>query len=881
MHGDASRLTWARFSGCLAAVMLVCANAQAAASAPRYDFRIEDSTLGRALDKLVRITGAQLLYPHDLENATGVHPVIGRYTVDEALQIMLRGTELSGGLTKGGVIVVSLDKEKARLAREDDVSRKKLKKTLLASVSAFLFGAGGVHAQDQAAGAAQNTTDTEAIVVIGTPGEAGVNRQEASFAVTTINPDQIQKFSPKSTADLFKAIPGVWVESSGGVAGANIDVRGLPGGGDAPFVTLAINGSPIYGTETLSFFEQSSIFRVDETVGDVEGLRGGPNAVFGKGEPGLTVNFNLREGGEQTKGRLKYTTSDYGEQRFDAYMSGKLAEDFYYMIGGYFRASHGIRDTQFQSEKGEQVTVNLTKLFDNGKINLFVRQTDDHGQWILPMALNTGNDLGTFAQLGNYTRFRELQIDAAGDTKIFDFSKGRGWKGVVSGANANFDLGDGFQVRDNLTYTNGDADTYGFVPSGSPVTAGAISLVTGNPVVTESGVTLADSDYVQTYGHWVVQKSLKAFINDLSLNKTFAGGHDITIGYYASSFSSDDFWTIGNPIPVWNVANGDFLDPMSVTPADVAAAGGDAGFEFGLQSAGDARTMAVYGADSWQVTDQLRIDAGVRHEWLTLNYIADTGPGYPDGTTDIVASDLRDNQWAYTGALNYDVTSSFGLFARYSKGYLFPNFDDVRQSQTNVNSVKQLEGGVKFSGDWLKMYATVYYNKNDSFKSDVGSVTAAEAFKTRAVGAELDGSVFYGPFSVGFLSTIQNAKITDSTTASDIGNKVLRQPDWQARISPAYTLQGRDFDATIYGAVSLIGHRYGDNANTVDLPHFTKVDAGIVIHHTSGLFLQVHADNLNDSHGITEGDPRNPLAPNGRPILGRSVLFSLGYDFGE
>ncbi|HXI87330.1 MAG TPA: TonB-dependent receptor, partial [Parvularculaceae bacterium] len=761
-------------------MLIFAGDAAAKGSSPRYEFRIEDGTLGPALDKLVRATGAQLLYPHELATTRGIHPVIGRYTVDEALRVMLRGTDLSGGLTKGGVIVVSLDQEKARLAREDGVSGKKLRKSLLASVSALLFGAGGAYAQDQGGGASTDSPKVEeTIVVIGTPGESGINRQAASFAVTTINPDQIEKFSPKSTADLFKAIPGVWVESSGGVAGANIDVRGLPGGGDAPFVTLAINGSPIYGTETLSFLEQSSIFRVDETIAGVEGLRGGPNAVFGKGEPGLTVNFNLREGGEDTKGRIKYTTSDFGEQRVDAFLSGKLADDLYFMVGGYVHASHGIRDTQFQSEKGEQFTVNLTKIFDNGKLDIWARQTDDHGQWILPMALNTGNDLGTFAQLGNFTRFRELQIDAAGDMKTFDFSKGRGWNGLVSGLNGNFDLGGGVEVRDNLTYTNGDANTLGFVPSGSPVTAGAVGAITDLPVVTAHGVTLADSDFVQTYGHWVVEKHLKSFINDLSLNKKFEGGHDITFGYYASSFSSDDFWTIGNPIPVHNVANGDALDPASVTPADIEAAGGSAGFMFGLKSAGDARTMAIYGADSWQVTDQFRIDAGVRHEWLTLNYVADTGPGFPDGTNDIVASDLRDNQWAYTGALNYAVTSDFGVFARYSKGYLFPNFDDVRQSQTNVNSVKQLEGGVKYTGDWLRMYGTVYYNKNDSFKSDVGSVTAAEAFKTRAVGAEIDGSVFYGPFSVGFLSTIQNAKITDSTTASDVGNRVLRQPDWQ------------------------------------------------------------------------------------------------------
>src|SRR3546814_12548364 len=63
----------------------------------------------------------------------------------------------------------------------------------------------------------------------------------------------------------------------------------------------------------------------------------------------------------------------------------------------------------------------------------------------------------------------------------------------------------------------GDADTYGLVPSGAAVTAGAVSAVTGNPVQTVGGVTLASTDFVQTCGHWVVEKDLESLTNDLSL----------------------------------------------------------------------------------------------------------------------------------------------------------------------------------------------------------------------------------------------------------------------------------------------------------------------------------------------------------------------------
>ncbi len=748
---------------------------------------------------------------------------------------------------------------------------------LKTALNATTMLAAGVLLSVQPALAQDDNAVTDVIVVIGTPGGGGAARQDASFAITTIKPDAIEKFAPKSTADLLKAIPGVWAESSGGVAGANIDVRGLPGGSDAPFVTMAINGSPIYGTETLSFFEQSSIFRIDETISGVEGLRGGPNAVFGKGEPGLTVNFNLKEGSEETEGRIKYSTSDYGLQRVDAVLSGEIAQDLYYMIGGYFRSSDGIRNTQFKSEEGYQFTANLTKIFDNGKANIFARVTDDHGQWILPMALNTGNDLGEFSPLGNDTRFREITVNSAGDTEIFDFSNGRGWDGVVSGGSFEFDLGSGFTVRDNFTYTNGNADTFGFVPSGSPVTAGDLSAVIGGPVMTAGGDTLGAGDFVQTYGHWVVKKDLEALINDLSLNRVFLGGHDVTIGYYQATWSADDTWYLGNPIPVQNVANGGLLDP-TITPTDIAAAGGDAGFSFGLQSGGDARTDAIYVADSWQVFDQFRLDAGVRHEWIGLDYVLDTGPGFADGTTDL-STEIDDKEFAYTVAGNYDVQDNLGLFARYSDGFLFPHFDRIREGSLGVFDVKQIEGGIKYSGDWLRAYATLFRTKNDSFNSVVGGGVPASAFQTRAFGAEIEGAVFFGGFETSFLATIQDAEIVASSTAVDVGNKVLRQPDWQARISPSYTLEAGGFDATLYGAVTLVGERFGDNANTVVLPSYEKIDLGVLVHTQSGLFFQVHADNLNDSHGITEGDPRNPAAPNGRPILGRSVTFSVGYDF--
>ncbi|MFQ6675081.1 MAG: TonB-dependent receptor [Fidelibacterota bacterium] len=725
----------------------------------------------------------------------------------------------------------------------------------------------------------------DAVVVTGTPGGAGVPKREASFAITTMDAREIRRFSPSSTANLLELVPGVWSESSGGVAGANIFVRGMPSSGDAPFVTMSINGGPIYGVETLSFFEQSTIFRIDETVESSEALRGGPSAVFSNAEPGMTVNFNLRRGGEATKGRLKYETSDYNLQRLDGFLSGKVAEGLYYMAGGYVQTSPGIRNTEFNGENGKQFTLQLTKLFQGGVLNAFSRLTDDTGQWVLPMALKTGNDLGTFSPLGNATRLRELQINTQGDSAVFDFANGRGWTGSVSGINARFDLGGGWTVRDNLSFTSGDANTFGFVPNGNPVKVSALGLDT---VMTRGGEILSGSEYVQNYGHWVVLKDLESINNDISLNRVWSG-HDFTVGLYQARWSSRDFWTLGNHVPVHNVPNGDLLDE-DITASDVADAGGGGPWNYGLNYAGDARVFALYGADSWQVMPALRIDLGARYEFFDLQYTLDHG-GHPDGVIDLAKS-LSGKDLAITGAVNFDLSDELGLFGRFSDSFQFPHFDMIREGLYTVskddetvvesNKFTQFEGGVKFDSDLFSLFGTGFFNTVDIFDGDVGAVRESALFTTQTFGVELDGAVSLGDLTLKVLATVQKGEITESlgkAGADVVGNSIWRQPDTQFRVSGSYDLALGGFDATIYGAFRNVGKRWDSRDNVFQLDGYTKIDAGAIVSAGRGLSFGIHADNLTDSEGLTEGDPRDPTAANGRPIFGRSIKLSVTQDF--
>jgi outer membrane receptor protein involved in Fe transport len=174
---------------------------------------------------------------------------------------------------------------------------------------------------------AANTRNLEQVVVTGNAATGGLKKIDTSYTVTTATAEQIKMANPKSTADLLKIAPGLWPESTGGQTGANIEIAGFPGGGDAPFNTVQMMGSPVYGMPTLSFFEQTSIFRLDDTVDRVEIIQGGPSVVFADGQIGASENFILKQGTEVPSGSIGVTWGNENLKRVEGYVVYQLAHD--------------------------------------------------------------------------------------------------------------------------------------------------------------------------------------------------------------------------------------------------------------------------------------------------------------------------------------------------------------------------------------------------------------------------------------------------------------------------------------------------------------------------------------------------------------------------
>src|SRR5579862_7048949 len=136
--------------------------------------------------------------------------------------------------------------------------------TVAAALAGILYCAGAAYAADETPAATDESSALNEIVV--TASAQGVKKLDASYNVVSLSLEDIKNSNPASVADVFKLSPGIWPEASGGQTGVNIDVAGFPnGGGDSPYFTTMINGSPVYGSPFLSFMDNSSWIRYDDT----------------------------------------------------------------------------------------------------------------------------------------------------------------------------------------------------------------------------------------------------------------------------------------------------------------------------------------------------------------------------------------------------------------------------------------------------------------------------------------------------------------------------------------------------------------------------------------------------------------------------------------
>ena len=677
---------------------------------------------------------------------------------------------------------------------------------LAAAVAGILYCAAGAYAADEQTPAAGPASGLDEIVV--TASAQGVKKLDASYNIVSVNLEEIQNANPASAAEIFKLSPGIWPEASGGQTGVNIDVAGFPnGGGDSPYFSTMIEGSPLYGSPSLSFLDSSSLVRFDDTVERVEIVQGGPGAIFGPGQAGATANFILRTGSDKTAGSLGLTYGSEGSERVDAFYSGKIIDGWYGSVGGFYRVSDGVRDPQYPSDIGGQLTATLKHDLDNGSIMFWYRGLSDKNQWVadFPYIVSNGKVAAYpgFDQRNNTYNSKQLQNflipSPGGGFENDDISNGRGSDLQYFGSNLNLKFDNGWSISNSFLFDGGYMNTQALVNNGNPQTLsafiGGLSLPTGlSPAAVQAryanGLAVDPNQSVITEQVWLVRKKLTNVTDEFRLAKELGFGNTLTFGVYAAHYTDNDSWSLGSNVLMNNVPNaspiilqatqGGNIYNVSSPQGIVSANGG-----YQILEQGTATNIAAYLSASWKINSWL-FDASVRVEHIDLNQqttnlspkqlgsqydLWDNAVELPNGTYS--HGNEHNTMPTFSVGANYEFSDHMSAYVRVNDGVFFDKFDDVRCQSYNgssncpskppLNTVRNYEAGFKIQNRFTYVDLAIYdkefkglvYQPVDIQQVPLGPITT---YGSTSKGARLVGSV--NPGAGSDIQAIQDFKIT-------------------------------------------------------------------------------------------------------------------------
>jgi hypothetical protein len=776
-------------------------------------------------------------------------------------------------------------------------------------------------AQDAAAPPDEDTDNTglETIVVTGVASAGGVKKLEASYNIVTATDEEIRRANPKSTADLLKISPGMWPEATGGQTGANIEIAGFPGGGDAPYFTTQLMGSPLYGMPTLSFFETTSIFRLDDTVRNAEIVQGGPSVVFAGGQMGATANFLLKTGSQTPEGSLAVTYGDENLMRVDGFYGFPVGENWLGSFGGFWRTSDGVRDPEFAADEGGQFTATLKREGESGQVTFYARYLDDKNQFITPIPLiqrgtdnfsaYPGFDPLTSTYNGNAIRRVRLDGYPGGGTNA-DLANGRGAQMVFLGADYDHDFGNGWSIVNKLLYNAGDVDTNALFSGTNPATLddelyviesglGGFELPPGSATVNfvDGGAVSGDQDVIHQ-GWWFIHKELTNLNNDFRLSKELFDGNTLTVGLYLAYYEMDDEWALGNQMLMTNEPN---ARPMTVSYVD----GGQTfqltdpqGFldngVFNIAQHGHAFNRAIYLSDSWRVGQWL-LDASVRFENQdATNNVCnrtdtdlDGNPltlynntvGVCNGT--FAVTDYDEDFTSWTVGANYSFTESSSAYLRVNRGGHFADFDNgIRGNVTGdtppVQVIRNYEVGYKFQNDLVYADISAYFR---DFSGLLYTPTDAQGVQIPDLqlqyGSESKGVNFIGAISPGEHFRFQvvanwldgeytdydacvpySNVVTGPGCAVIEGKQLQRQPKLRYMLTPSYEFAWGSTELSAYVTFTHVGDHTQDQSALQQLGSYHTWDFGITADVNENWQLALRGTNVTDELGLTESNSR-------------------------
>lgn len=768
-------------------------------------------------------------------------------------------------------------------------------------------------------------TQLEDVIVTGVVNPKSKIR--SSVSITTMNAKQIDQSAPRSTAEIFRSIPGIRSESSGGEGNSNISVRGVPiSSGGSKYLQIQEDGLPVLLFGDIAFATADIFTRFDGSVARIEAIRGGSASTLSSNSPGGIINFISKNG--KTEGGMLRTSFglDYNDFRTDFDYGTKIGNGLYFHTGGFYRAGEGVRKTGFTSNNGGQFKFNVTKEFEKGKVTVYTKFLNDRAAAYMPMPVQVtgtnanpvwgsvnGFDATTGALQSIYLN-HNVGLGTDGALRRENVADGMNPISKSIGVSASFDLENGWKITENGRYS---ANSGGFVAP-FPAEVGSAAAIAAS-FGAGSTLTYANTGTPFNNPNGLVSRihmfdtqlnDLSNFMNDLRVTKKFEKV-GVTAGYFKSIQNISTSW-------LWN----SYLQEVSDNNPrliNVNNAAGNPLSENGLYAYGTPawgnlarnydtqyNVSAPYVNLAIDATENLSLEGGLRYDMGQVNgsFAGGTSRAFdvnnngtisvPEqnvfavNTANATAVNYDYNYVSYTFGANYLLTAEQSIFARYSKGaaakadrILFSGLDYLDGNKINaLDFLMQAELGYKHKFTKGYLYATAFHSLTDEEGGYEVTTNSIIQNNYKSYGFEIESSYnVQDNFNVRGALTYTKAEIT---SGDNNGNEPRRQPKFMYNLMPTYNFS----DNKNAVGLSLIGQSkaFAQDSNQLVMNGFVLVNAFVDFEIAKGLSINLSANNLFDSLAITESEEGN-ITNNtvnivrARPMPGRSISTALSYRF--
>jgi len=773
----------------------------------------------------------------------------------------------------------------------------------------------------------ENAESLDEIVVTGVVNPK--SKIESSISVSTVNIKQIEQATPRSAGELFRIIPGIRAESSGGEGNANFNVRGVPvSSGGSRYLQLQEDGLPIMLFGDTSFGNADNFLRIDSNIGRVEAIRGGSASTQTSNGPAGIINM-ISKTGNVEGGSIGATYGlDFQTSRLDFEYGTKISDNLYYHIGGFMRVGDGPREIGYQGNKGGQIKANITKEFNNGYVRTYFKFLNDRSVMYMPMPVSlTGTNTNpTFGNLPGFdiTTDTPHSVNIQNTYSVYDgnptqndMRNGNNPVSKAIGAEFSFDLGDGWDVNGKARYSNNSgqwnapftanvgtvSDIEALVRGASGAT-GALTFQDGTPFNPANGLA-QDIRYFD-----VTIEDLSNFFSDVKVTKAINNNIGLTVGMFSATQNTKIGWQWSSAIT--EVA-GDGKARLGVFEG--FSQGG--AYSFGQPVWGNCcqrKYNTVHNVNSpyvgvdAEISEKLNFDGSIRFENVNVNGTINSGQlsnldsngnliGF-DYNSDGVISPFEQtiptiagnpgqaisdnyNFVSFSAGLNYKINDGAAVFGRFSKGasgraadrnnYGADGLGDVQFdeiSQFEIGLKKRLNNGV--------LNVTGFISNTDEGISNELNRTVGNPFK--AMGLEVESAYRFGDFGINGSVTYTKAEIDGGANK---GNAPRRQADFIYSLAPTYSFGSNKqhlLGLTILGT----SKSFAQDDNVLVMPGYAYINAIARVGLTKGLSLSVNANNLFDTIGVTEVEGNGNIAGGlaaARTISGRSTTMTLQYSF--